>query len=103
MTVTRAWGGMTEEDLDQAVRQAADVFGWRDYHTYDSRQSAPGFPDHVLIRQGRLLAVELKADAGRVSKAQRAWLADFDRVPGCETYVWRPRDLLDGTIDRVLR
>jgi hypothetical protein len=35
---------MTERTWQDQVVEAATLFGWAVYHTYDSRRSAPGFP-----------------------------------------------------------
>lgn len=75
-----------------AVLELARWKHWRTYHTHDSRKSAPGFPDLVLVRAGELIFVELKTDEGKVTPAQREWL---NALSGCgaETHIWRPADL----------
>jgi hypothetical protein len=82
---------MTERDLQTLVLDAACLGGWLRYHTFDSRRSAPGFPDLILARGTELLAVELKSSTGRVGPEQRDWLEALDRC-GIETAVIRPRD-----------
>lgn len=91
--MTDPWPGrrMAERDWQQQIVDAATRFGWRHYHTHDSRRSTAGFPDLVLVRPPDLLFVEVKTDAGRVTGAQKDWLADLDRV-GAEVHVWRPKD-----------
>jgi hypothetical protein len=81
----------SEAELLALVREAAGRFGWRSYHTHDSRRSEAGFPDLVLARGGELIFAELKSERGRVSETQRAWLADLEAA-GCEVHVWRPSD-----------
>jgi hypothetical protein len=93
---------MTEKELQNNVRAAALLFGWRFYHTWMSIRSAKGFPDCVLVRGERLLFAELKAVRGKVSAEQQAWLDDLDAV-GAEAYLWRPAHWLSGEIERVLR
>lgn len=94
---------MSEADLQQQVLQLAEVLGWRAYHTHDSRRSQPGFPDLVLVHAGRrrLLFAELKRAKGRATREQLAWLHDLSET-GAETYIWRPADLLAGTIHDAL-
>jgi hypothetical protein len=74
--------------LDWATRRH-----WTVYHTHDSRHSAAGFPDLVLVRPPSLIFAELKTDSARsrLSAAQLRWI---DLLEGCgaETYVWRPAD-----------
>jgi hypothetical protein len=93
---------MTERDLQQAVVHVARLYGWRVYHTWTSIHSNAGFPDLVLVRDGRLVVVELKSDRGVLSPAQDAWLADLRQTP-VEVYVWRPDVLSNGVALRVLR
>lgn len=93
---------MTEAVLQKRVRDLAIVHGWKFQHPYDSRRSDPGWPDCVIGRTGRLLVRELKTQKGRVSPDQREWLAILESC-GIDAGIWRPVDLLDGTIDRELR
>ena len=84
--------GLSEAAFQRTVVDLAAWRGWRSYHTHDSRRSAPGFPDLVLVRSDRLLAVELKTRTGRVTDAQRRWLAALSCVPGISCHLWRPAD-----------
>ena len=84
-------GHVSERDWQATVVQLAKLRGWRHYHTHDSRRSAPGFPDLVLVRGERVIFAELKTDTGRVSVAQREWL-DALRLTPAEVAIWRPRD-----------
>jgi hypothetical protein len=87
---------MTEKEWQAQVVQLARLYGWRTYHTLRSQGSEAGFPDLVLVRPPRLIFAELKTDKGRLSPAQREWLADLEQV--CEIShtvqvdVWRPAD-----------
>ena len=77
---------MTEKQFQAQVVELATLYGYRVYHTFNSRRSAPGFPDLVLARSGAVLFVELKTTTGKVSKAQAEWL---DATGG---ECWRPTD-----------
>jgi hypothetical protein len=92
---------VTEAEWQRQVLELAGYYGWRSYHTYDSRRSTPGFPDLVLVRPPELLFVELKTDKGRLSAAQRDWLADLVDA-GAEVYIWTPRGF-DAVHDRLKR
>lgn len=94
---------MTEAQLLQAVRALATIRGWLIYHTHDSRRSDPGFPDLVLVhpRTGDLVVAELKTARGRTTSTQDAWLAALT-LAGVTAHLWRPADLVDGTIARAL-
>lgn len=85
-------GDLLEKDWQRQVNSLAQQLGWnRVYHTYRSTRSDPGFPDLVLVRD-RVVFLELKREAGRLSAAQREWLAALLDA-GAEAYVARPRDL----------
>lgn len=95
---------MTEAQLFESVRDHLNTFGWLWYHTYDSRRSNGGFPDIIAVKDGRLLAVELKSMKGQVTPEQRSWqLAIWICGGGTEMHTWRPSDLSSGEIERVLR
>lgn len=93
---------MTEKQLQEVVRRIALLRGWRYYHTHRSQHSPAGFPDCTLARGPRLVFAELKRQGGKVTTEQQAWLDDLTAA-SVEVYTWRPADLLDGTIDAVLR
>jgi hypothetical protein len=73
-------------------RPAQTAKGWRTPVGGDGR----GFVDLVLAKPGRVLFVELKADAGRLTAQQKEWVEVLDAK------VWRPADWHSGEILRVL-
>ena len=77
--MVQCWECVTESQMLAAVRDAAKLGGWLTYHTYDSRRSEPGFPDLVLVRPPVILFLELKGPKGRISDAQRRWVAAINR------------------------
>lgn len=91
---------LTEARFQAQVFRLAEVLGYRCYHTHDSRRSAPGFPDAVLLRRPRVLFVEFKSERGRLSPEQLWWLCEL-RSSGQEAYVWRPSDI--DKLTRILR
>ena len=93
---------MLESELQSGVRGKAKAHGWLFYHTYNARRSEPGFPDCVMVRHGRIVFAELKQQKKSPTPSQIIWL-DALGESTCETYVWRPMDLLDGTIENILR
>lgn len=109
----------SEAAFQQQVLQLAAFYGWRSYHTHDSRRSQPGFPDLVLVRGPDLIFAELKTDKGRIRPEQHEWLDALGAVgnaisdlaleaygatrlegfgpplpalPSVHAFVWRPRD-----------
>lgn len=68
---------LTEKDFQQLIIDTARALGWLVYHTHDSRRSAPGFPDLILLRPPELVVVEVKPAAG----SRRATVADVAARP----------------------
>jgi hypothetical protein len=85
--------GLTEKLWQQQVLDIAHLYGWRSYHTHDSRRSTAGYPDLTLIRPPRLVFAELKSMRGRISTDQQQWLDELHACPGVEAYLWRPDQL----------
>lgn len=85
---------MTERQWQGNVEDLLRLYGWRWYHTHDSRRSNPGYPDltcvHALAR--RVLFLELKTEKGRATAEQNAWINDL-RAAGQAAHIVRPRDL----------
>lgn len=73
---------MTEDELLDAITQAATFLGWRWMHVRRSDlaivQGHQGFPDLCLARRGRVLFLELKRQAGTTSPDQDAWLSELN-------------------------
>lgn len=103
---------MSEDTWQTHVIGLAHTFHWRVAHfraamTKSGRWVTPvqadgkGFPDLILVRGNDLLAVELKAEKGRVSPEQQDWLTALDRVHRVEAMVWRPsdRDVVLGKLE----
>ena len=83
---------MTEAELLEQVKTVALTYGWRLYHTFDSRRSAAGFPDLVLARPPRVIFAELKRENGRLTIPQQMWGDYLEQCSGVEYYLWRPSD-----------
>lgn len=98
-----------EADFQAVVVDYARLRGWMTYHTHDSRRSAAGFPDLVMVRDGQLVFAELKSEKGKTTPEQDAWLMALDAVMvgavqrhhdnvECDctypvrSFIWRPSD-----------
>lgn len=90
---------ITEREFQAQVVQLARLCGWLVYHTHDSRRSAAGFPDLVLVRE-TVLFVELKVPPNRLSPDQAAWVERL-RGAGQAACVWTPDQW--GEIELTLR
>jgi hypothetical protein len=99
--VNAVLNSVSEKQYMQQIIDAAHYLGWSVYHVFDSRRSAPGFPDLVCVREGRMLAIEVKGPRGRVSDWQRYWLDLLGTVPGVTVMVAYPSDW--DAVERALR
>jgi hypothetical protein len=98
--VTGSTFTQSERSFMDSVVKYAEVMGWSAYHTHDSRRSQAGLPDLILRRRPRVVWAELKSERGRLTPAQREWIADL-RACGQEAYIWRPSMWKD--VERILR
>lgn len=91
----------TEAEFQRMVVDLARLNGWFVWSTRrsDLGRSDPGWPDLAMARDGEFLLAELKTEAGRESKVQRASLGLLGLA--VEVHVWRPSDWAD--IERRLR
>jgi hypothetical protein len=82
----------TEKGFLEAIVHLAGLRGWEMYHTHDSRHSAAGFPDLVMVRPPRIIFAEVKTATGRLTRSQNHWIALLLGCPLSEVYLWRPKD-----------
>lgn len=112
---------MPEAALLNHVIGIARLYGWRSAHFRPAQTArgrhitavagdGKGYPDLTLVHgpAGRLVFAELKSQRGTYGPGQAEWLTALDdvaiRVDGIvAVHTWRPADLLDGTIEGILR
>lgn len=82
---------VSEREFMDTITAYAKLRRWEWYHTFNSMHSRKGFPDLVLVRDGRLVFAEVKRQTGSVSDEQQYWI-DLLTAAGAEAYVWRPSD-----------
>lgn len=99
---TRRWGRtvasgpyVTEKALQATIVAVAKLCGFRVYHTFDSRRSAPGFPDVCCVKGKSLIFIEVKTESGKLTGDQAEWLTALRPVPGVTILVVRPTGLND--------
>lgn len=96
-------GSLTADEtaFGQRVCDIARRAGWKENHTYRARlrdgswrttTTGVGFPDHLFIKPGRLVVLELKMPGNTTSDEQDEWLALFASLPGCVAAVAYPAD-----------
>jgi hypothetical protein len=88
---------MREAHLQAAVIGLCQWLGLLVYHTRDSRGSAAGFPDLVIVGPRGVLFRELKSNTGKTTAAQRAWGQGLTEA-GARYGIWTPQEWADGTI-----
>lgn len=96
-----------EKDVQKAAIAFAHLHGWHCYHVYDSRMASTkyvdkGFPDWMLAKDGRVLAIEFKTERGKLSLAQVEWIYQLSAEQRIECYIFRPHDWSSGHIEAVL-
>jgi len=102
---------MSEATLQAGVIELAHVYGFMVHHDLPSQRSNgswstlvsgdTGFPDLILAKEGRVLAIELKSEKGAQSLAQKDWQRELG--DGVEYYLWKPTDWNNGTVERILK
>ena len=71
------------------------------YHATPVAADGEGWPDLVMVGNGRVIYAELKSEKGVVSKGQEDWLRGLEDA-GVECYTWRPSmwEELKGILER---
>ncbi len=94
---------MSEDDLQECVRQLCRALNVPYFHVHDSRRSPDGWPDVVAAVGQHLLFRELKTMTGKPTPAQLRWLEALSRVRVVSTGIWRPDSWRDGSIVATLQ
>ena len=92
---------LTEAMFQGLVLNMAETFGWEVFHDGDSRRSNAGFPDLVLVKDGRIIFAELKREKNSYpSKPQMDWLALLSQAAGDNVMavLWRPSSNWQGIL-----
>lgn len=69
----------------EAIRQYLRLNGWLVYPITQSTYSRHGMSDYVCIRNGRVIFLEVKAEKGYLTAAQKRFKAEIEAAAG--TYV----------------
>jgi hypothetical protein len=97
---------MSEKELQWEVVRLAGKHDVLCFHVPDSRMSfGSGFVDSVLSGTKKTIFCELKVDdtsKGYLKPNQREWKERL-QSSGQEYYLWRPRHLLSGEIESIIR
>lgn len=92
---------MAEAELEAEVQSLMERLGLWGYHPRISVRDEPGWPDWTIFGKG-ILFRELKRQQERPTPAQRR-TGILIRRAGGDWAVWKPSDLLDGTIESQLK
>jgi hypothetical protein len=93
---------ISEAEFTRQVIELAKYRGWKCAHFRPAvnrrgkwatpvQGDGAGFPDLILARRGRVLAVELKVGRNVPTPEQMAWLNAFTEA-GVSAWVWHPSD-----------
>ena len=84
---------LSEKAFMAAIVRLATTHGWKVYHPFDSRKSAPGYPDLTMARSGEpVLFAELKIGSEKPTLEQEHWLTTLRHALHTEVYLWYPAD-----------
>ncbi len=91
---------LTEKAFMQQIIQLAKLRGYMVFHTHDSRHSASGFPDLILVKGRVLIAAEIKVGKNKPTLAQEIWLRALSDA-GVNVFVWTPEswDAIETTLE----
>lgn len=93
----------TEAQFQSRVMEYASLRGWQWLHIQRAQNAqgywrtpvqgllGRGWPDLFMVREGKLLAAELKGDKTPLTSSQGAVL-DLLHLAGVEVHIWRPED-----------
>lgn len=94
---------VSESQIQAGIVRMAEALGWYCFHCVDCRRgpkTGAGYPDLTLVRDGRVLWVEVKTEQGVVSEAQKRWHRRLVAAGGT-VHIWRPKHWPDA-IQRAL-
>jgi hypothetical protein len=91
-----------ESDFQRQVTDLAEIYHWSYVHFRPARTAqgwrtpvqgplGKGWPDLILVRGDRLMAVELKAE-GKLPTIDQIGVLGVLAGAGAETHVWHPED-----------
>jgi hypothetical protein len=102
--VVKADKKMSESDFKDILVSVAKRYGWLVHHDLPAQNSRgrwathvqgdAGFPDLLMIHpnSGKIFAIELKSDSGKLSPGQKIWLNAFEKA-GIYNAVLKPSDM----------
>jgi hypothetical protein len=96
--------------VQRQVEERLALYRWIYYHAPDNvprnghaQKIKRGFPDICAVRGRRIVFMELKRQTGKTTEDQDEWLAALAATGKAETYIIRPEQVLNGTVDQILR
>jgi hypothetical protein len=93
---------MNHAELLAQVVSIADGLGILAYYNDDSRRATAGFPDLVLAGHDGVIFAELKTGGDQIKSIQARWRWRL-KAAGMRYHEWKPADLDNGNILRVLK
>lgn len=89
---------ITEASLQSQLIELGRAYGYRVFHTYDSRWTKErGFPDLCFVHPfGDLFFAEVKRELGKLRPEQEEVIEAIQKS-GTEVFVWRPSNFDEAT------
>lgn len=72
----------TEAEITRGIRSTLKTLGVWHFKVHQGLGSTPGIPDILGIWNGRMLAIEVKTEKGRLTDKQQAKINEINRAGG---------------------
>ena len=94
----------TGTQIQDQLIELGQTLGWRVAHFKPARLQSgnwvtpftadgKGFPDLVMVKDGKILAWECKSTYEKVKPDQMLWLEAFATIEACDSRIVRPTDV----------
>ena len=92
---------LTLIDMDNAVREACEAMNLKHYKSWNfDEERNSGFPNWCIVKDGRIICVELKTDKYMVTKDEDAWIRGLGNA-GAYAWIVRGEENLKKLIDAI--
>jgi Holliday junction resolvase len=87
---------LTEREITAGIRHLLKTLGVFHWKQHQGLGSTPGVPDIIGIWHGKLLGIEIKTTAGRVSEHQQRFIDAINREGGLAFVARSIDDVING-------
>ena len=86
---------MKEKDLTKQIRSLLKVCGVWHWKAWQGMGSTPGTSDILGCYKGKLLAIEIKGESGRISPKQQEFIDRVNAEGGLGFFAWSIEDVAE--------